>query len=72
MLDIVCSLFGDVLDVRSIGPDDDFFDLGGNSLLAGRLAARIRKQTGMRIELDEFLRNPTPRQVAALVSRGQS
>jgi non-ribosomal peptide synthetase-like protein len=33
---------GEVLHHRSLGRDDDFFDLGGNSLAAARLVSRLR------------------------------
>nr|WP_054815874.1 non-ribosomal peptide synthetase [Nocardia arizonensis] len=37
----VAQVFGEVLGVERIGRDDDFFDLGGNSLSATRVAARL-------------------------------
>ncbi|GCB55427.1 hypothetical protein rerp_18350 [Rhodococcus erythropolis] len=39
--EIVASVFGDVLGVERVGLDDDFFALGGNSLIATRVAARL-------------------------------
>jgi acyl-coenzyme A synthetase/AMP-(fatty) acid ligase len=37
----VAAVFAEVLDVPKVGVDDDFFQLGGNSLIATQVAARI-------------------------------
>src|SRR5690606_31608849 len=40
--EIVAAVFGDLLGIdRAVGADDDFFELGGNSLVATRVAARV-------------------------------
>ncbi|WP_405010246.1 amino acid adenylation domain-containing protein [Kitasatospora sp. NBC_01539] len=43
-------LWAQILDVEHVGPDDDFFDLGGNSLLAMEMLARARIMFGIGID----------------------
>ena len=42
----VAAAFGAILGLREIGVDDDFFELGGDSLLAARIAGLIRRDLG--------------------------
>ncbi|WP_414166759.1 amino acid adenylation domain-containing protein [Streptoverticillium reticulum] len=55
----VAQLMGDVLDRSGIGPDSDFFRLGGTSLQAARFVARLRTRLGAGIDLRHFLEDPT-------------
>ncbi|MBZ3901148.1 non-ribosomal peptide synthetase [Streptomyces griseiscabiei] len=47
-----------------VGPDDDFFELGGNSLLAVRIGAALRAQGLPTLRLRELYRHPTVRETA--------
>ncbi len=56
-----------ILKTKPIGIYDNFFDLGGNSLLAMQLITQIEKQFGKEIELVELFRKPTIEHLAGLL-----
>ncbi|MFF3286085.1 condensation domain-containing protein [Streptomyces sp. NPDC003023] len=62
----VTAAFTALLD-RAVGPDDDFFALGGHSLTAVQLAERLR--TGLRLPMTglDIMQARTPRAVTALL-----
>ncbi|WP_432420312.1 amino acid adenylation domain-containing protein [Nocardia neocaledoniensis] len=55
----VAEVFGEVLGVQRPGRDDDFFSLGGNSLLATRVVHRLRERTGTELTVAAFFADPT-------------
>jgi amino acid adenylation domain-containing protein len=52
------------------GPDDDFFEIGGQSLLAFKLIDRIATDLGRELPLDALLEGSTLRQLAAQITAG--
>ena len=54
---------------RSVGRDDNFFDIGGNSLLAVGVFRRISDQIDTPLSLTDVFRYPTVRTFAAHISR---
>ena len=66
---LLCGLFAEVLGVPEIGPDDDFFALGGHSLTAVQLAQRARAAFGSPLPASRVYRARTPRALAALLDR---
>lgn len=57
--EILCEAFAKVLGLEQVGPDGDFFDLGGSSLLALRLEQELLGR-GARIPALALLETPTP------------
>ncbi|MFJ5561769.1 phosphopantetheine-binding protein, partial [Streptomyces sp. NPDC093250] len=53
------ALFAEVLNRPTVADDDNFFDLGGQSLLAIRLWSRIRSTFGREIEMSDIFDHPS-------------
>jgi Phosphopantetheine attachment site len=68
MLSLVREAWTAALKHTDFSDDDDFFVVGGHSLLAGRVMALLAKQTGQRLLLRMFFDNPTVSELAAAVS----
>nr|WP_034087188.1 non-ribosomal peptide synthetase [Streptacidiphilus albus] len=67
----VCALFEELLllPVGTVGTDAGFFDLGGHSLVATRLLARLRTVTGVAVPMAELFTRPTPGALAQYLDR---
>ncbi|WKX69506.1 non-ribosomal peptide synthetase [Streptomyces sp. XD-27] len=60
----LCALFAEVLGVPRVGPDDDFFALGGHSLKANRLVNKVRRLLGAALPVGAVFDAPTPARLA--------
>ncbi|RSM50663.1 non-ribosomal peptide synthetase [Amycolatopsis balhimycina DSM 5908] len=65
---LLCALFAEVLGLERAGADDSFFELGGDSILSMRLAARAHRE-GMSFGAREVFEQRTPAGIAAIVER---
>jgi acyl-CoA synthetase (AMP-forming)/AMP-acid ligase II/acyl carrier protein len=69
---LVAELCAAVLGVDRVGVDDNFFTLGGDSVLATQLVARVADAVGRDVPLFAFLETPTVRALAAAVDGAAS
>ncbi|KAJ7246783.1 acetyl-CoA synthetase-like protein [Mycena haematopus] len=71
---LVRDIIGNLLtvDVGMINGDSDFFLLGGNSLLLGKLAYQIRKERGVGIPVATLFSHSTVKGIAALIDASES
>jgi amino acid adenylation domain-containing protein len=66
----LASCWEEVLQCGRVGANDDFFDLGGESLLAAKLVAVINHDLGSHLTVGQFLANPTITKLAAMLASG--
>ena len=62
-----CDIFASILQMDKVGATDNFFELGGTSLVVTRVIIEADK-AGMHVAYGDVFANPTPRQLAALVT----
>ncbi|KPV60903.1 hypothetical protein QJ48_02835 [Paenibacillus sp. A3] len=60
-------LWADILHVQSVAAEDDFFQLGGNSLKAMKLLAALQKQFDKKLQLRSLFERPTIRHLSSLL-----
>lgn len=60
-----------LLDVPSVGLDENFFDVGGHSLLAVQLITAIQQHVNCSLPVTSIFANPTPRQLALYIQTSQ-
>jgi len=63
------AIWAKVLGTPVVGLDDNFFDLGGNSLWALQIVSQVNEAFGCEIHLSELLNAATVNELAALVEK---
>ncbi|HWM94191.1 MAG TPA: amino acid adenylation domain-containing protein [Thermoanaerobaculia bacterium] len=68
--EMLAGIFSEVLKIERVGIHDDFFVLGGHSLLVAQVATRVRQALAIELPIPEIFRRPTVSQLAELVEKG--
>ena len=65
--ELLVGIWSDLLHLPEVGIDDNFFEIGGHSLLAAQLIAQVQSATGRKIAVSSVFRAPTIRAFANLL-----
>jgi len=68
----IASIWSEVLGLPSVGTTDNFFDLGGHSLLVVQVQRRLHDACGREVSITDMFRLPTVRALAAHLAGGET
>ncbi len=68
----VAEIFATLFEVDSVGIDEDFFRLGGDSLVAEALTDEIERRFGVGLSISALVEASTPRTIAAAVAAAEA
>ncbi|CAL9375796.1 condensation domain-containing protein [Streptomyces sp. enrichment culture] len=69
LLSLVREVWARELGLPDVGPDDDFFVMGGHSMLSAKLVGRLGETFAVRLPLRTLFENPTPALLTAEIQR---
>lgn len=68
----ISEIFAQILELSDVAAEDDFFDLGGNSITVMRLIAMIRQQFGVELTVTEIFENSSVQALAKAVTHSKT
>ncbi len=71
-VDAVTAIFREELRLPDIGPDDNFFDLGGDSLMAEMVILGVQKAFGVKLATAALMKAPSPRELAGFAQAAKA
>lgn len=66
----IVTIFSRVLETPDVDPSADFFDLGGDSLLATRVLSAIARDYGVELTWEDFIEAPSAQGLFTRVEAG--
>jgi hypothetical protein len=65
----VAALIKEVVGISEMAPDENFFEVGGNSILALTLISQIEQRWATELSLIDVIQNATPELLAGLIAK---
>jgi len=69
---VILNVWQEILGIDQLGIQDNFFDLGGNSLVGLKVISRLKKELNLEIPLVALFEGPTVSALARVVSKDRS
>jgi phthiocerol/phenolphthiocerol synthesis type-I polyketide synthase E len=66
---VVVNVWQDILGIDQLGIHDNFFDLGGNSLIGLKVISRLKKELNMDIPVTALFEGPTVSALAKVIGK---
>jgi acyl carrier protein len=65
----ISALWGEYLNGGAVEPEDDFFELGGNSLIGMKIIDRVAREYDVELSVRAFYLAQTPARIAELIEQ---
>lgn len=65
----IATIFGELVGLEFIGPEEDVYELGADSIDVVRIGLELEREFGVELPPDLFEGSGTPRQIAAYIEQ---
>ena len=69
---MLADIFQNLFQMPQVGNEDDFFELGGDSIIGTRMLNKIEEQMGVRLTLRDLFDHSTIRALAKMIANSQA